>query len=575
MRRINRIILRTLAAIPLAMTLAGCIYEDGPNGANCGMDNALTITVRVPVASDATRAYPTAGEDGEGREDGMANENDIFDANIFFYKGEGMNQDDAGNVEVYNVYIPNFKATRVEEENLPFEKKITFRIPLSETGLTETDLTNGDTKVSFITVLNAGSDLSDIKDLSDLRSYSKLEKSWTSPSDESISALNYSHFVMTTAYDAPSGVIGDRRVGSSLLVRDENTKDGWKGETTVERICARIDLLHNNSFSSTGDGKDALIYEVKKGDDILAEVWVTDMLPVNAMQQPSFLIRKTTTGLPAAWTESGLGTIKWGGLETTTLNGKPSNYVIEPHTLLKESETTNTSGWYATSSVENVQEALSKKNCGAIADYYTTNLSAPEHGCSHFTVIGYANENIQSPAKSDSRFVTGVAIRAEYRPMKWHSYEGGNLASRDMSREEWLGKEDKSFTRYQPTLSNGANALEISEENALYFAKYEDAQKYAEAHPADQAILTRFEGGVCYYNLWLRHYDDTQDSDRSDPHAPQPMQYAIVRNNLYRFAISFSGPGDIKPELREPETMAARIFVRKWNTREEKKPLEF
>ena len=53
------------------------------------------------------------------------------------------------------------------------------------------------------------------------------------------------------------------------------------------------------------------------------------------------------------------------------------------------------------------------------------------------------------------------------------------------------------------------------------------------------------------------------------------MQYATVRNNIYRVALTFNGPGDPTPTMREPETMQARIFVRKWNQRKEKDALKF
>ena len=102
-------------------------------------------------------------------------------------------------------------------------------------------------------------------------------------------------------------------------------------------------------------------------------------------------------------------------------------------------------------------------------------------------------------------------------------------------------------------------------------------------HPGDVADITAFTaekhgdrwGFICYYNLWLRHYNDVDDANPSNPHAHMPMEYATVRNNIYRVAVSFSGPGDPEPTMREPDTMKARIFVRKWNLRTENNALEF
>ena len=127
-----------------------------------------------------------------------------------------------------------------------------------------------------------------------------------------------------------------------------------------------------------------------------------------------------------------------------------------------------------------------------------------------------------------------------------------------------------AFTRYMPTTTDG-----ITDDKAIYFSDRNDALAYAADHPEDQATITVFPDGVCYYNLWLHHYDDIDDQTPSDPHTRLPMEYAIVRNNIYRVSVSFNGPGDPTPDMREPETMKARIFVRKWNKRAEKDPLDF
>ena len=129
---------------------------------------------------------------------------------------------------------------------------------------------------------------------------------------------------------------------------------------------------------------------------------------------------------------------------------------------------------------------------------------------------------------------------------------------------------DKSYTRYVIMNQDG-----LTDDQALYFVDDAQARAYSAAHHEHQAELTRFTNGVCYYNLWLRHYNDVNDATPSNPHEKLPMEYVTVRNNIYRVSLGFSGPGEPTPELKEPDTMQARIFVRKWNKRVENAPIEF
>ena len=163
-----------------------------------------------------------------------------------------------------------------------------------------------------------------------------------------------------------------------------------------------------------------------------------------------------------------------------------------------------------------------------------------------------------------------MAFRALFQPIVWSRWDDTEkiLTLTEKTDMEWRALADKTFWRYLPaTGTKDSN----KDSDALYFASETEAEHYAAAHPQDNAMIKKFTGGICYYNLWLRHFN----LDNADPQTDYPMEYAIVRNNIYRFSISFSGPGDPTPTLREPDTMMSRIFVRKWNRRHEKSPLTF
>lgn len=49
--------------------------------------------------------------------------------------------------------------------------------------------------------------------------------------------------------------------------------------------------------------------------------------------------------------------------------------------------------------------------------------------------------------------------------------------------------------------------------------------------------ITKYQDGICYYTYWIKHAEDGDDTTVS------PMEYAIVRNNIYQ--INVTGINDI------------------------------
>lgn len=564
----------------VAGILCGCSDSDAPLPVTeAQADGAITVVLRVPTdGSDIiSREDPMPGEDGNGREQGILNENEIHDVNILFYVGDGLNPANPAAVSLSGIYISDMSSAQVTAEELPFEK--VYTIKLSPSDLSDAILLETST-VSFITVANAGRDLTnEFESLEALRKHC-FDYSWTTTGSRNAADCN--RFIMTTAYDSdPAGIVNIngalRTVGSNRLKKSEQSGTGegpeWYGETTVQRICARIDIMYPATAIAAGTTDNTisgLNYKVLDTDNI---VHLTNALPVNVMQHPSYLLARVTDGIPTTWTETGLGPITWGGIEKSTgTPSAPANYVIDPRTLLKESEVADADivSWYGNTRATVAAADIVSPSSGALSEYYSGALPVPEtrYGCTHHTILGYANENIQSPARFNSRFITGIVFRAIFQPREWVTRSGDSYVTENVDDNTWATMTDKSFTRYMPTVE-GTNT--ITDSRAMYFANHADALSYSAAHPEDQAILTRFDNGVCYYNLWLRHYND----ESADPQQTYPMEYVIVRNNIYRVALTFSGVGNPTADLRAPDTMMARIFVRKWNLRKENQPLEF
>ena len=344
--------------------------------------------------------------------------------------------------------------------------------------------------------------------------------------------------------------------------------------------------VDDNNQSGSGIS-DRLEYAI---DDTGNKLYVYNILPVNVMQKPSYLFKKVTSKLnsPDSWKCDDLMKVKsfnWGGLEDTDVSGIPSTYVMERTTTQKKldgSTLSDYTDWFGDSRVDKVIDNIQNADNGKFGVYYSESRVASgndptTYDCDRISIISYANENTHPTDCFHSNYLTGLAFRGIYIPAK--IYKGytsafveaeGSLIEMTAADKVDFDTEKGEIYRYSPS-----NREEVRESEALYFSNYEALEAYRKDHPEDSAIETRFSavgapdenqlGFVCYYNLWLRHYND----EKADPHMSYPMEYATVRNNIYRVKVSFNGPGDPEPTMREPDTMQARIFVRKWNYREE------
>lgn len=599
----------------------------------------VELRIAVPLANpSATRANPMGGEEGNGRERGTLNEDKIHDINVFFYieqkdaAGKGLGMD--SETDIIKSFYYN-----LDNENDPDNSKLWYGDPQKpdeyngddyyepyyEKGYwviklkcTEEDLKKIDQNggVNFVAVANAGP-IQDMegKTLDNLRNtqLGYFQNSWSKSYDAmTMNASNMDYFMMSTAYN-DNYTYGYQQTGDNKI---NKSGDEYTGTTTLQRLYARLDLWYNKTDNAIteGSGKDEIVKELKycivddkdnsvkteEGNKDFADVYITDVLPVNVMQTPSYLFKKVTNFGEdwSDWTTSGFTgktSFKWGGKESpgnvptaTAGNDRPLNYVMEPTTLAKKNAgNSDLETWYKGTRTSVVKENIRTAGNGDLKKYYhgvPNSASDPDYGCNHISIISYANENTHPTDCFHSNYLTGMAFRAVYVPENIYT---------DYTMTTSTGEDGKTVTtttlqaldpnvtsinggkifRYSPTTK------EQKESNSLYFTSKAKAEDYAKDHPGDMAIIsegyaaekhtladgTRKWGFVCYYNLWLRHYND----ESGDPTENYPMEYATVRNNIYRVSVSFRGPGDPEPTMREPDTMKARIFVRKWNYKEE------
>ena len=554
----------------------------------------VELRIAIPAVNPySTRSHPTGGEDGNGRERGVLKEDLIHDVNIFFYKDaegsdantKGLNGNDNTPI-LHQVYINvdnlNDPAnTPLVPESKPEFEKNYLNLKLD---IAERIAQFGGVGTNFAAVANFGEiQKGTITTLGQLRNLavSRYSEAWKANDPFSKDASTMDYFLMSTAYNQDY-TYGDEHTGNNKI---EAQGRNYVGTTTLERMYARIDLWYN-AQENAGIAQDAaagkltndrLVYSVNNA--VGNKVYIYNILPVNVMRQPSFLFKKVSSTEPNSWEVSilqNLTKFNWGGKESVN-NGRPNNYVLEPNTTKKTADGKggNLTDWYGNSRTAQVKTDIMNPDNGKVSSYYSKQQTAgagdpTDYNCNRISIISYANENTQGTDCFHSNYLTGLAFRAIYVPEKIY-----NTADDKDSNEV---KDDETLTqiyRYSPT------SAVLEEAKSLYFSNITAAQDYAKAHPGDMAIITQYTatkhiegstakwGFICYYNLWLRHYNDVNDTNPSDPHEHLPMEYATVRNNIYRVKVDFNGPGDPSPTMRAPDTMKARIYVRKGKYRPE------
>ena len=591
--------------LPLTLLVAGgCRQDDLPAPADdSGEQPYLVVRIALPATDGYTRSNPAGGEEGNGREDAVLNEDVIHDINVFFYRDDN-GLDGAADKEIlYSIYYNlddrtdsrNTKLKVLEWDDASLYGSKFLELSVSATGkeVDEIKIDNGD---KFAAVANVGYIADNIKTLGDLRDMKfGTTNAWTS-TGASADAADMDRFIMSTGFNTEY-FYNNRSTGKNTI---EYKNEVYSGVTTLERLAARIDLWYNageNAGISADEASDSkkfekLVYDVidTKGN----QVYIRNVLPVNVMQTPSYLFKKVTASTqPESYTLAALKTItefKWAGKETpvdisTGGTDRPTNYVIDPHTLLKDpaGSAADNALWFGETALDKVKTAIAAGSAGKLSDYFdmqrVRGAGDPDYGCDRISVISYANENTNPTDCFHSTYLTGLAFKGLYIPSKvYKAYgEGGSLE--EMQDADWAAMgDDVKIYRYSPS-----SERVVKESESLYFIDRGALDAYAKSNPADNPVIEAFDyaeddgkyGLVCYYNLWIRHYNDVDDANASDPHDKLPMEYAIVRNNIYRVALEFTGPGDPEPTMREPDTMKARIFVRKWNLREEENALEF
>ena len=521
-----------LILLTLLIPLFGaCIYNDY---SNC-VDNeeggavlhiSLSISVLGEDSGSTRAAVPNGGEEGDGWQYGLENENRLHNFTVFvldhnntinspgstlFLGSRYFSDEDVARVDSIRQYYLRLKNYDVLKDVLTYD----FTIPI--VNYLPREITPESFR--FIVIANKGDLTQSFTTLGALRD-AMPDATWAVNNDTA------ERFVMTNENDQYYG---------SGIGTEENP---IRMHVTIERMAARID--YNPEGAHLTDGGQ-LYYDIKASDNAttLATLYIDKMAIVNACQKPSFYIKRVADNINGT-------NLVYLGDETPTPRGIATNVVIDPYSAQKTAaNTTNTTlltTLYGDTRIGNVEQLLQNTPAPALTSV------------SQSVILGYVDENTYAPEMAHSSYTTGVAFQCRFEPK--HNYYTNYAVNAETGAETLT---EDTYTLGETFYMVEPNQTEISEADRLYFKNQADAEAYATNTARKHFCkVVKYEGGVCYYFAYLRHSNNVAVIHNT-------MEFGIVRNNVYTFKlIPSTGPGTPTPDYRHPEELKARIYVRKW-----------
>lgn len=552
----NKNILHTVKGVAgcllMASLAAGCAQEDIDTAPSGGGGMSASSYVSLSFASQQstpTRSNPTGGETGDGDETGQDYENEIKSAVAFFYQGNnGVNSD--GSTKI--MAVATFNVGSYTEPGNGIDRTYT-------TTPQQVDLDDGTYNV--LVVANPGADwwTGQSLTLADVRNHIQTT-AWTA------SGSDYSDFVMTSAADA------------TLTLNSNPESDPAKATVNVERMAARLDYKAEASYTCTDPAYTG------------ATVEITGAALVNNLTAGSYIIKRVADDVNGT-------NLSYLGNETADENGAATNYVLDPWTASKNGNLYGT--WFMNGS----------SNPNWWAGYVQPGTPVSD-GTETWQRIGYTLENTTAAEEAGKRYSTGVVFKAKFNPQGVANYTEGETffaygtkiyaSMEDMmagfygskfddldnitSCATWgdvkqfitstlLTNDPSGYNKYLEGLAEGKDDSEtVSDASSLTWSNYmknecgyskdENGKVVLDQNDkvtriALQPYGTRtYEDATCYYTWWVRHSNDNDDTKKGI------MEYAIVRNNIYKLTVN--SVYSLGGEVPEEESLIVDVYVNDW-----------
>lgn len=561
----NKNILHTVKGVAgcllMASLAAGCAQEDIDTAPTGGGGMSASSYVSLSFASQQstpTRSNPTGGEQGDGQEKGQANENEIKSAVAFFYQGSGTDGvNSSGTTPI--MAVATFNVGSYTEPGNGIDRTYT-------TTPQQVDLDDGTYNV--LVVANPGADwwTGQSLTLDDVRNHIQTT-AWTA------SGSDYSDFVMTSAADA------------TLTLNSNPKSDPAKATVNVERMAARLDYKAEASYTCTDPAYTG------------ATVEITGAALVNNLTAGSYMLKRvasTVDGVPT-----------YLGNETPDA-GVQTNYVLDPWTAVKTSDNNS----FTIGGEVKTAEDLYGEWFGNLSQDPNDWAGYVQPGTETWQRIGYTLENTTAAEEAGKRYSTGVVFKAKFNPQGVANYTDGETffaygtkiyaSMEDMmagfygskfddldnitSCATWgdvkqfitstlLTNDPSGYNKYLEGLAEGkddsetvANASSLTWGNYMLnecgYSKDENGKVVLDQNGkvtriALQHYGTRtYEDATCYYTWWVRHSNDNDDTKKGI------MEYAIVRNNIYKLTVK--SVYSLGGEVPDDESLIVDVYVNDW-----------
>lgn len=567
----NKNILHTVKGVAgcllMASLAAGCAQEDIDTAPTGGGGMSASSYVSLSFASQQstpTRSNPTGGEQGDGQEKGQTNENEIKSAVAFFYQGSGTDGvNSSGTTPI--MAVATFNVRSYTEPGNGIDRTYT-------TTPQQVDLDDGTYNV--LVVANPGADwwTGQSLTLADVRNHIQTT-AWTA------SGSDYSDFVMTSAADA------------TLTLNSNPESDPAKATVNVERMAARLDYKAEASYTCTDPAYTG------------ATVEITGAALVNNLTAGSYMLKRVASTVDGVPTYLG---------DETADAGVQTNYVLDPWTAVK---TSDNNSFTIDGEVKTAEDLYGEwfgnisQNPNDWADYVQLGIEVSD-GTEKWQRIGYTLENTTAAEEAGKRYSTGVVFKAKFHPQGVANYTDGETffaygtkiyaSMEDMmagfygskfddldnitSCVTWgdvkqfitstlLTNDPSGYNKYLEGLAEGkddsetvANASSLTWGNYMLnecgYSKDENGKVVLDQNGkvtriALQPYGTRtYEDATCYYTWWVRHSNDNDDTKKGI------MEYAIVRNNIYKLTVN--SVYSLGGEVPEEESLIVDVYVNDW-----------
>lgn len=380
----------SLLALLLVMSFASCASDTTSDLPLPSKDMKAYLQVKVTVegsgdtrASRAATGRPQGGEDGDGRETGLDNENEVNSLTVLLYKSDKDDLSEDATID----YVYTF--TGLNKETTSSGKDATYT-----TGPIEIDAAIvGSKNYHVIVIANAddmtsrckGKKISEVRDL-------QMSKVCTRDAD----ITKFSNFIMSSKNDAKIDFTKEGSETNPYLV-----------DVDIERLAARIDIIPNATFDGTSQG---YYYNVMDGTNVIGGFKLESVTPTKVMTKGEYLIKRVSS-------DAAVSAVTYFGLEEMDATTKAStNYVVCPWTKVRTGLT--------------LAEAEGPTSLYNVKNTTSTSTKDPSY------ILDYVMEN--TTTDNAETYSTGLIFKGKYyESSEWNATKHRPIAGAKCTEKEY------------------------------------------------------------------------------------------------------------------------------------------